>query len=256
MARVILVALWAAVVLQCVRSQCVGVAGEGCIDCFKNPKTRGCEDTSQWLVQWPESLMKADLAKLCKAMPHMSGCSVEKACKAIRNRPEAQFCTEWSLLSNICSPKQGESMETMMGCTNYTTLCGSTERAGDLAGTRVKGCHTGIPKLPPTKKVLTDVAAACLDSFSQQRVLCTAACQDAKRVAAECSYPLMQLSTVCLAAQKQKTYVAACDSWSRMCNTTTTLKEPFCSEISSASLSLPSHLLTLAMALLASLYHF
>ena len=108
MARVILVALWAAVVLQCVRSQCVGVAGEGCIDCFKNPKTRGCEDTSQWLVQWPESLMKADLAKLCKAMPHMSGCSVEKACKASRNRPEAQFCTEWSLLSNICSPKQGE----------------------------------------------------------------------------------------------------------------------------------------------------
>ena len=33
--------------------------------------------------------------------------------------------------------------------------------------------------------------------------------------------PIPVNSTVCLAAQKQKTYVAACDSWSRMCNTTT-----------------------------------
>ena len=35
-----------------------------------------------------------------------------------------------------------------MGCTNYTTLCGSTERAGDLAGTRVKGWYVSTPCVP------------------------------------------------------------------------------------------------------------
>ncbi len=49
---------------------------------------------------YPDALAEADVAKLCAAMPDMSGCSLRGSCKA--GRISGAPCRPFALLGDIC----------------------------------------------------------------------------------------------------------------------------------------------------------
>jgi len=66
----------------------------------------------------PQATIERDLDKLCKDMPQMPGCSLNRICGEQESLRTKLFCTKFSILADIC----GKDMPKMDGCQNYVNL--------------------------------------------------------------------------------------------------------------------------------------
>jgi len=184
---------------------------EGKDACFTDPTLPSCKNADDF---YPPETVEQDMDSLCSMMSWMSGCSVRNKCKS--GDATGRFCAPWSLLADVCSTDWGESMDGMMGCTNYTALC--------RPNTAVEQCATdkGIPFLVPTAEAITDTLALCTEMPDMEQCK---DCTGSSNLPSDCPDPLGTLSAVCLSMNMR-----GCEKWSSMCKSNPPGIQAFCGE--------------------------
>ena len=137
-------------------------------ECITNPTLPACTS----FVLTDETAL-TDLADLCKNMPFMVSCSMQKMCSAEQNINESvqKYCSPFSLLADGCAV----DMPRMGGCARYSGMCGISRNVSGIAvpadpsslfrNTVVSQCTTAspLPLLPSTAQVNTQVKSICAE---------------------------------------------------------------------------------------------
>lgn len=103
-------------------------------DCYAKPQQERCR-----IYQQSDAASRADIEKLCSAIPSMVGCTLWQQC--ISGAANGSYCQPFSALGSICSANTAQA-----GCQRWAALCstpGSVVQqciTGRLAGGGIGGC--------------------------------------------------------------------------------------------------------------------
>ncbi|KAI9144818.1 Ctr copper transporter family-domain-containing protein [Paraphysoderma sedebokerense] len=168
--------------------------------CVSTPWDSSCAD-----YRYPTDLQDADNINLCTQMNFMSGCTIDKICKATSMTATSLkakgYCDGFSVLANTCK----NDMPKMGGCKNYVSMCAPTNST-------VKQCtaSTAIPGLPTTSTVNSAVRSICNSHTMEGCEKCTFASPTAF---GNCDL-LTVYSQLCVAMPNME----ECGSWKTMCS--------------------------------------
>ncbi|KAF2071248.1 hypothetical protein CYY_007430 [Polysphondylium violaceum] len=123
----------------------IGLSSQQGVDCITTPTDPSCAN-----YVYPASSATSDINGLCKGMPYMTVCSLQKACN--ESSLSTGICQPFSLLAQSCT----EDMGGMSDCKNFKSLC-------TTSGSVVSSCNSTqfIANLPTTKTINTQVKSIC-----------------------------------------------------------------------------------------------
>ncbi|KDD71733.1 hypothetical protein H632_c4490p0, partial [Helicosporidium sp. ATCC 50920] len=140
--------------------------------CYDDPDAAECASFQQ-----SDSVSNADIETLCKSMPFMTGCSLQRQCE--QGSASGPYCQPFSILADLCI-----DMPSMNGCQRYNALCGP--------GSVVTQCTTvtPVPHMVMTYDAIDAVLAMCSSMSMPGCSQCTSK--------SNCPDPIATLSNVCL----------------------------------------------------------
>jgi copper transporter 1 len=162
--------------------------------CITDPSNPAC---SSFVL--PEDVIRKDIEGLCKAMPYMSGCSINDSCKT-KSIAEYKFCEPFSILADVCQ----RDMPRMKDCSNYVNLCSNSSTA-------VEQCKTAqaIPSLPTTNEASALVLSICKEMPMEGCDLC--------KTRPGQTYPNCDILKVYAKLCKAMPDMTQCPTWKSMC---------------------------------------
>eukprot|EP01135_Chromosphaera_perkinsii_P000478 Nk52_evm32s96 gene=Nk52_evmTU32s96 len=187
--------------------------------CLNDPSVASCAS-----YQLPENMALMGVNMNCMMMPWMTSCSQQSFCDnpsssfGTTNNAKPDYCSGFSLLKSSC-----EDMPKMMGCANYTALCGSQTNSvvSSCSSTKTSG-------MPSTSVTLTQITGLCGELQSSSRPAGCDQCSqsqnnDLKSCEAMTTYSDL-CKTVTKAAREGDSTAALqatkfCQPWQEMCST-------------------------------------
>jgi copper transporter 1 len=127
-------------------SQTLALLNEACV---KDSTTPSCEGFTL-----SRDIVNSDMDNLCKSMPYMPGCSLQKWCRESSQLGSEKICAPLTILASVCKA----DMPKMNGCDNYASMCGN-------ATTVVKQCtQETLPQdFMTTDKVNEQIQSICTE---------------------------------------------------------------------------------------------
>jgi hypothetical protein len=141
---------------------------------------------------WAQSASDS-VSALCKSMPGMPGCSIDKLCAASSSTLPSPFCSKESVFTDIC-----QDMPSMGDCKAFNSTC--------LDSTTCKA----LPSLPSSRTATQQIASIC----SEMTMDGCSSCKIASPTAgyAECDL-LGTYSQLCKAMPE----MSQCGAWKALC---------------------------------------
>ncbi len=105
--------------------------------CVLNPARSQCVD-----YNLPPDAVESDIEQLCKSMPDMWGCTVDRICTEDKPSGSGDFCKPFSILKDLCL-----DMPTMPGCGDYGSMCSNVSVVNQCKTKVTQTQHTKLPLL-------------------------------------------------------------------------------------------------------------
>ncbi|KAJ3035191.1 hypothetical protein HDV00_004260 [Rhizophlyctis rosea] len=156
----------------------------------------------------PDTNSTTSLTNLCQQMPGMPGCTIRTSCSSPSSTIPSEYCTPFSLLSNICSL----DMPRMSDCAAYTSTCANST-------TRCTGPSLSpLPSLPTSAQTTASISSICTEMSMDGCSTCS--------IRPNATYAQCDLLSTYAQLCKAMPNMRQCSYWQSMCDATPSL--PYC----------------------------